>query len=608
MPLENPFTVQTPEDVSASDAVSLFVDVFTDFPKVRHVGHLFLHGPRGSGKSMIFRMLMPDCQAELLGASGLDELGFYSVYFPVKSWFFNLPEFGRMENEHAGTIINEHFMVLHIAIKALDTLAEDSLIPSTKVAATAVKEFAHSVVERRLRLCGFGEPIPGIDESETAHDVFRCLTSQFEELYAKVVDYLRRSAIPPYTPEPFTGPLCGYLDFLLPMLEGVRKLPFMPSKEGPIFLLVDDADQLSLVQTQILNTWVASRTSSAVSIKVSTQMQYKSYRTVTRQTIDTPHDYSDVNISTLYTTKKGKYRSRVTEIVTKRLALANISGTPQEIFPADVKQEEAIRRIAEKYISEWESSGRGYRPQDDALRYARPDFMRSQAGTSKSSPSYSYSGFDQLVHISSGIVRYFLEAAAEMYDEVQSVAKGKPVKQIPPSIQNDVVRKQAVEFLFDDLERLKRDADKHAIREDTVTKLHLLISSLGGLFRMILISDRSERRVFSIAFYELPEKDLQEVLDLGLRYGHFHRSTIGNKEGTGRTRLYIMSRRLAPLFGLDPTSFAGYLFMQPIQLDEAMRRPARFLRSMESRVNAGGDRAGLFEQYQLSLFENEEDQ
>ena len=34
--------------------------------------------------------------------------------------------------------------------------------------------------------------------------------------------------------------------------------------------------------------------------------------------------------------------------------------------------------------------------------------------------TYSYSGFDQLVHISSGLVRYFLEPAAVMFDEQRS--------------------------------------------------------------------------------------------------------------------------------------------------------------------------------------------
>ena len=61
--LGNPFAVQSPEDMDATDAVSLFVDVFPDFHKILREGHAFLHGPRGSGKSMMFRFLCADCQA-----------------------------------------------------------------------------------------------------------------------------------------------------------------------------------------------------------------------------------------------------------------------------------------------------------------------------------------------------------------------------------------------------------------------------------------------------------------------------------------------------------------------------------------------------------------
>ena len=54
---ENPFQITTPEDLDAQKTVSLFVDVFTDFPKIIDPGHVFLIGPRGVGKSMMFRYL-----------------------------------------------------------------------------------------------------------------------------------------------------------------------------------------------------------------------------------------------------------------------------------------------------------------------------------------------------------------------------------------------------------------------------------------------------------------------------------------------------------------------------------------------------------------------
>ena len=59
---ENPFKITTPEDLTAEEAVKLFVDVFTDFYQITDPGHVLIKGPRGVGKSMMLRYLEPDCQ------------------------------------------------------------------------------------------------------------------------------------------------------------------------------------------------------------------------------------------------------------------------------------------------------------------------------------------------------------------------------------------------------------------------------------------------------------------------------------------------------------------------------------------------------------------
>jgi len=274
---------------------------------------------------------------------------------------------------------------------------------------------------------------------------------------------------------------------------------------------------------------VSSRTSREVSIKASTQLQYKTYHTTFGRTIDTPHDYSEVNISTVYTTSwKNAYRKRVGEIVSKRLKLSlGIDVSPQDFFPNNQKQENEIDKIAEEHRKKWKKGeGTGYRAGDDAYRYARPDYMKRLAGRSKSSPTYSYSGYEQLVHISSGIVRNFLEAAARMYSEVKAGPGSKPIAFISPRIQNKVVREMADEFLFHEFDKLFDDQDHDACDIEGLKQLQNLVKALGGLFRKILLSDRSERRVFSIAFSDDLNKDIARVLKLGIKEGYFHVSSM----------------------------------------------------------------------------------
>jgi hypothetical protein len=340
-----------------------------------------------------------------------------------------------------------------------------------------------------------------------------------------------------------------------------------------------------------------------VSLKISTQLNYKTYRTVPGRSIDTPHDYSEINISDIYTSSKGMYKKRVAEIVQKRLVRYGIKASPVDFFPPDAAQEKQIQSFAESLKRDWaEDKGRGYRASDDVVRYARPMYMASLKGMRKAGHTYSYAGFEQLVHLSSGIIRHFLEAAAQMFSEHRALATGNPTEFIPPSVQNKIARQEADRFMFSEFDKMTKDESARHQRDgvefDLPEKLRNLVMAMGSTFHHILISDRSERRVFSVALYDEPDHAVREVLRLGVRYGYFHESSIGNKDGTGRTRLYVLSRRLAPFFLLDPTSFAGYLFVKSEDLAIAMTNPNTRLRNIGVDTEAERD-----EPYQLKLFE-----
>lgn len=596
---ENPFTVTSPEDMSAEDAHSLFVDVFTDFPKVCDPIHTFLHGPRGSGKSMMFRYLKPDCQ-RLANQCQLKDLRFFAIYFPIKSTYLRLGEFQRLEGKHADVVINEHFMTIHFAEIMLGSISEMMGLQDEPGSLEAAKRLMKEHFYPLLDFCGCKKAsLPLVNSFETVTECFKQMQHTCRQIYSDIKTYLKKIS---FSSDiiPYDNALCGYLDFLLPLLRGIKKLPFMPT--GPIYLLIDDADDLSEIQTKILNSWVSTRTASEVSLKISTRHQYKTFYTTTGTRIETPHDYQEVNISTIYTSSiKGKYMGRVREIVKKRLDKSKIQRQPEIFFPEDEEQENEIKIIAQELRTKWKrGEGRGYRVSDDITRYARPDYMKSLAGPRKSSHTYSYAGFIQLVHISSGIIRYFLDAASQMYSETKSTSPDRKIDFIPPGIQTSVVRNDADRFLFEELDKIVRDKSADAPDEEKIRKLSILIQTIGSIFHVILLSDRSERRVFSIAFSDPPSNEIIEIMRLGVRYGYFYESTIGRKDSMtgGRTRLYILSRRLAPFFNLDPTSFAGYLFVTRRFIEEALHKPQTIL----GRIRKHGLDAEM-ETKQLPLFE-----
>lgn len=597
--IKNPFTVKTPEALDAPEAARLFVDVFTDFYKIRDVGHAILNGPRGSGKSMMFRYLEPDCQ-QIAEGKELSQLDFFGVLISIKNTNVNLTELRTLTGRGVNAILNEHFLTMYVASKIFAYVGNLKVDKKNECTAD-VRHFINDVVYERLFRCGFEHKTASPEKHESSTSAFEAIGKLFDGLYQDIGQYIKR-LFPGTTPPFYDGPLCGYLDFLYPVLREMRNLPFMPN--GPVYLLMDDADTLSTIQTKVLNSWVGTRTSGDVSIKISTQMRYKTYLKIAGGIIETPHDYSEVNIADLYTTKKGKYLDRVREIIAKRLKLAGIDVPPDVFFPQAVEQEKRIRAI-ESQIRRGERAvaGKGYRISDDVVRYARPIYMQTLTGSKKATSKYSYAGFEQLVHISSGLIRYFLEPAALMFGEQISRSNGR-VERIDPMIQNDEIRKMSTLLMTSEFDKIAEDMTE----ENETTgrpeflerkqQLRNLIETLGGTFRQKLISEDAERRVFSIAVSDEPRDDIVDIFELGVRCGYFQKSTIGNKDGTGRTALYILTRRVAPYFELDPSGFAGYLFVTNERLREGMKSPKKLLR----RVKKVGVETAFGEEAQQTLF------
>ena len=578
MLLKNPFQITTPEDLNAEETVSLFVDVFTDFPQIINPGHVFLMGPRGVGKSMMFRYLQSDCQC-IVEKCAFSELPFLGIYIPIKNESFVKTELKRLEDRHASEIFNEHLMVSHLSVKIFDSLLKNKCA----VESIDADSLLHYYTETLLPLLypyNLGDVLS--DGEYDSKDILKSIINLMNNAYKIASMYTNRLSFTTILPI-YEGPLFDYQDFLVPLLSELAYVKGF--SKGTIYLLIDDAHFLSEIQTRILNSWIATRTSRKISIKISSQYNYKNYYTVTGATIDSPHDYSEIDMTTVYTnTAKGMYKDRILRITNTRLRLADIEIGAEEFFPDDVKQEEEIRQIAETYKRRHDSGeGRGYYRSDDAIRYARHDFIRDLAGPRKASSKYSYSGFNQLVHLSSGIVRHFLEPAHIMYSKEQSISGVQKILAISPSVQNEISRSEADKFLFSELEKYKKEGDDEAVPKEYIERLSNLVQGLGGLFRQILLSDRSERKVFSIAISDELSSEVEKILNIGVNFGFFHRSTIGRKDrkSGGRTKLFVMNRRLAPIWNLDPTGFAGYLFVKNIVLEEGIRNPYSMLRRVE---------------------------
>ena len=566
----NPFAVISPEDLTAEQANQLFVEMYSDYPEITRSGNTLITGARGCGKSMLIRCSMPDV-VMIREQVSFEKLPFLAFCIPIKKTCLDLQELKKLNDNHAPYMINEHFMSLHLLMHIflqLSTVQFSDTIYDEK----SYKSFYENYFLRFLKASGFrGEINVSFDNG---NKFFESLYEQMFLMTCEFVPYLRAlfRAEEDYS---YNLPILSFTRFVVPIIKNMCKLPGFP-QEKPIFLFIDDADNLSLIQTQILNSWLACRTQPTISLKVSTQIGlYKTFLTASGILVESPHDYQEVNISYLYTTKSKDFYSKANDILRKRLIIAGIDIEPSQFFPADNKQEERIKQEEDKIKKEYAEKGRGYTENDDVRRYAIPNYIRDLGGTRKSRMTYKYAGLDNIIHLSSGIIRYLLDATAKMYDRETSQKPGAKIKCISTKIQNEVMREKADFYLFNELRKgISENLDDVIAITDspynTTDKLANLINAMGKTFHEILVSDRAERKVFSIALTNIPDKEIQEVFELGVRLGFLHKSYIGNKEGNGRTLLYVLNRCFAPIFTLDPTGFQGYLFMTNTDLKNAL--------------------------------------
>lgn len=578
-----PFSVKTPEALSPQVVADQFVD-HAAYHKIISPGHSLIQGPRGSGKSMLFRYMSPACQC-IVQNKPIGELPFVAVILQSKRANVQLQELDRI-SPTARRLLIENLLVAMIASQACEALLEvwrHSDRPSQSLDVWV--ESLHSAVVSAVSNAGYSN-VALLNKKSTLETRLIHAQNCLKLVEEAVQDYLADLAFDPQ-PKVYPRRMLNYQFFLLPLFKELRKLSSHAGQK--FFVLIDDGDWFKDEQTQVLNSWISFRTTDTVSFKITHQLDYKTYLTTGSKRIESPHDFNRVNLGTIYT--HGVYRDWVKGIVEKRLQVFHITKTAEEFFPYDRKQTAALEKIIEEISSETWTGPKTLRERDDQYRYARPELIRRLGGRSKQTSKFLYCGFDQLVDISNATIRFFLEAASEMYANEQVGAKKLPLQEIRPKVQSDVIREQADRLMhsnFDEtIRELVPDAASNAHLSATLKRVKNLVNVMGAAFYASLVSNvRAERRVLSFALQTEPDDDVMEVLRLAVGLNFFTESSIGRKEGDGRTRRYVLNRLIAPHFNLDPSGFSGYLWVTGDLIKKAVDEPTKAKDMLRERLPA----------------------
>lgn len=343
----------------------------------------------------------------------------------------------------------------------------------------------------------------------------------------------------------------SFSNIVLPILASIRRCNAL--KQTHLSLLIDDIQDLNEYQQRLVNSWIGYRDHSIFSIKAAVAgLRNYSLRTTFGGALLEGHDYITVDLQRPIQNNQSEFGKFARDVVKRRLAQIEIKVSPEEYFPVNdafVKRLEVAKRAAEAAAVE-----RGYEPQtkqyrDFVYKQKRAYYFRER-DSKANKPMYS--GFDTLVHLSTGVIRNLLQPCFYMYEKRTGQLGGKTPTIIPSDVQDEVVKDQS-DKLWDFIEGSLERRVPSCSAEDA-RRIFRLFTRLAEYFRQRLLGHDSEPRVVT---FVVSEKDhpswsnLEPLLQLSERAQILYVRDGTSKRGGGRETYYVPNRMLWPRYGLD---------------------------------------------------------
>jgi hypothetical protein len=580
--VNNPFLVYSPEEITPMEFKDSFVKEHTWINTLETPKDHFIYGSRGSGKSMLLTYL---------------ELAHQLCYFDNNLTAF----FEKKDNKYIGIMV-------HATLEGLNTDRYELLVKNNLNQRSLIKDLCTTdlimAVLRRIlrtfieipvvsayvdsisidRVRGFcTETVLELDRKNIHSIQFENITKGTDGIAKLAGIFLEeRDIIREYANDRFqlkdTAYEGNYPTFTF-LLNTIKRLKWLLDKQDfSIYILIDNGDDTKGIMQQCIDDLIAQREHRDICVKVA----YKKGTFWNLGNIQWPHDYSQIDIDELYSTQHTVYYDRVKEIANKRLQNEAVHVNIEEYLPESTAERElldSIKRKLEKDCSkEYEDGVKEGKINRENLskadfvtnrvsKYAQAELFRQVRKTGK-----SYAGFNNIVHLSSGIVRQFLDICALMFNE-EVKKSSESVKQISLQTQNVVIKTYADSFI-DELERKFKGLEREENTEEAkyYQGLYNLVETLGNYYKERLENPAlREPRVFTFTLKDRPaDKAVEKVLEIGVNENYFQSYWYSSKIGVGKYRGYAFNRRLCPRYSIDHTSFRGRIELTSSDIKDAI--------------------------------------
>jgi len=587
--MPNPFAIETAELMDLQRVAEEFVKEHTEHAKLASYAHTVVWGSRGSGKSMHCRFLEPLAQA-WAPDSGLkgDVRRFIELPGAYVGVYVNCrePVLNRHELRGLDAACADRQLVLSLLDRYLACVIAERASDTLRTQLSHVLDFAADPGTAPAWLAAEAGAEQGTRIGSLLEWVQRQCKQWLQSLDA-IIDNAYRDGryVPSLDAFPAGAPQTTRdIPRLFEWLQQCCHL------RVPFFLVFDEANVLCRVHQQCINSLISFRSQRYLCIKVASQREGFPVGLGLDGAVDETHDFTTLDLDDLYTNNREAYYKRIERIANDRLKRAGLGVGIAEYLPTNPTEVRALERAREIAARQYEEIPEDRRPldRDNYVKKYAPALVFQEVLSHKAGRTYA--GFDNLVHLSSGIVRSFLDCCSGMYTRYTERYPGREPSQIPVSVQGEVITDYSNQFIQTQIVDRMKTLDRDSEEWKRLAALHSLLKGLGAFFRHRLMDKRSrEPRIISISLKDDPGPELESVLVLAVQESFLHAKWYRSKRGNRNLRCYVLNRRLCPHFNLDITGFQGRVELSSADLSLALRSPDAFLQRIRGMPEEDAD-------------------
>jgi len=545
-PYLNPFLLAKAEDFNHN--YDKLARLFQDSPEwssiQRRTENVFIEGGRGTGKSMILRRLTAQASVAARRLQNrtvtLDDLteDYFGVYVKLTRGYYE--QFQEDEGVQAQTaqLLAQHELNVEIFDAFVETLR-------WLLRERVLLSLLHHTESLTQDLAALFDHSPAVHSLEELQGV----TVRFEQ--NQILSYYRKRAF--REAAEYAGSARPTVSFLRALSQVFRSRLF-PDREVRLFLLIDEFESLLREQQVALNTVMKMRLPD-VSFKIAVRRSgRKTSDTFTPgDPIQSPRDYGVVPLD--YDVSCPHYSNLLEGIAVKRLQDAGYPGEKgiKAYLPGRTSSEEVNAADLQLELEAlWRSGRRKAAGMDKEFveKYTTAAVYRTLGRSGKRK---EFSGFDQYVTLSSGVVSHFIELCK--YAFYFALSDGLRLDQqaaIPFYLQTDAA--YAVS------QRLLESVEGNV--PVVGSALATLVTDLGSVLRARLLKHPSEpeaNRIVVVDFDSLSQEEnrsLAQVIDAGVVWSVFHLEPVGEaylpKSGARPPQAELIVNRIyCPALGIS---------------------------------------------------------